>query len=54
MLEDAWTVLRKEEAFRYVPVPVGNTDGPRDSRVDPPSVPRKKVEGQRTDSSVAS
>ena len=36
MLEDAWMLLIKDEAFRYVPVPVGDTHGERTrSSADP-------------------
>lgn len=53
MLEDAWTMLQKDEAFRYVPTPVSNADGPMDSRVGQPFGPGTAVEGAKVDSSVA-
>jgi len=53
MLEDAWTMLQKDEAFRYVPPPPGVAEGQRDSRVGQPWAPPTGVEGQRFESSVA-
>ena len=42
LLEDAWTLLRKDEPFRYVPTSPPNDEGLMDSRIVP-----------RIDSSVA-
>jgi transposase len=53
MLEDGWTLLQKDEAFRYVPASVGDADGKGDSHVGQPCRPSISVAGASPDSSVA-
>lgn len=53
MLEDSWTLLQKDEAFRYVPAPVGHADGKGESHVGQPREPSSMVAGAQADSSVA-
>ncbi len=53
MLEDAWTLLKKDEAFRYVPVPVVQTDAGRDAQLGQSCGPSTKVAGSPAASSVA-
>jgi transposase len=53
MLEDGWTLLRKNEPFRYVPTPTPAGAGRRDSLRGQPWAPLMAVEGSQTAPSVA-
>jgi transposase len=53
MLEDAWTMLQKEEAFRYVPEPVVETATGGDEQDDRPCGPADRVASTPVASSVA-
>ena len=53
LLEDAWMLLIKDEAFRYVPVPVGDPHGERTRRSANPEHRERRSRVSKAASSVA-